>query len=378
MALTKTFGNDVRHYEPWLLILCSMFMGILAIVHIIQCGHKYTSPRLHILLALCLIFLCAQYVLATQDINASHLTVIANTFSVVANIGLFSIYCGLRGQFHNNFWMMASCIVTTAWLLLFTASSILILPEAIYIDFSFTPFDNDCEGCTLTNAMLTCWHITLCIAIAANLSQVCFAIGLQFCLDSKKREDKQLDIVPPTYEDKQEIRLKLFYLFLLSLSTALNNFGILFDEPFLDIIPYLLAQLIVIPVYMSMVKLNRRIEEKEEKEKLQPQQPQEELLQQEELLLLQLIQRQQRLQQLQQQQQQEEEELLQLLQQRQPLLLQHEQLQLQENQLIQLLRQRQQQQQKQQQKQLLLQKQEELLQLLQEQRRQLLQRRNTH
>src|SRR5690606_17849605 len=103
---------------------------------------------------------------------------------------------------------------------------------AIYTDYSFKIFNDDCVDCTFVDATLIIWRITLGIAIAANLSQVCLTVILRLVLCLKD------------YEDKRKISSQLVCLFLLSLLLALNHFGILFEIPFLDIITFILFHII--------------------------------------------------------------------------------------------------------------------------------------
>jgi hypothetical protein len=381
MAPTETFGSDLSHCSSVLLILSSVITCLLAIAYISLCVLERSSLPFLMPFALCLILSCVQYSLAAMDINVAHLTVITDVITVLLNIMTF-LFVLLEDCIDNSGTKVNVVqAITASLLLLFILASIATIPEAIYIDFSFTFPNSDYVGCTFIDVALIIWNVTLCIAIAANLWQVCLAFALRSFLDLRE------------HPDKRAIHSLLFYLLLSSLLLALNNFGILFEVPLLNIIPYLLAQVIFIPIFISMICLWRQ---QEERQLQQLQQLIQQLLLQEEepLPLLQLLQRQQQegerrlldlLKQRQERQQiqlqQQEEQLLQLLLQQQQEKQHRQQL----LPLLQLLLQRQQQHhhhhQQQQQQQLQQEKEEQLLQLLEQQQKeedellQLLQRR---
>jgi hypothetical protein len=82
-----TIGSDMLRHSSHILIIYSAFIGVSIIGHVIC--YKQTLSRTYIYLTLSSSVLFTQYVLAIKGINAAHLIIIANLFTVMANLGLF-------------------------------------------------------------------------------------------------------------------------------------------------------------------------------------------------------------------------------------------------------------------------------------------------
>jgi hypothetical protein len=231
MSLTETIGNNVLLYPLWLLVTIFTCMIALMVVHMFLCGYKHTF-LLHEPLAFCSMLLSLQYASATQGVNVAHLTVLVNAFAVIVNLRLLAIWAQSIERHIGERKAKIIRFIAYGWLLFFVPFSAIASVGAIYTDYSFKIFNDDCVDCTFVDATLIIWRITLGIAIAANLSQVCLTVILRLVLCLKD------------YEDKRKISSQLVCLFLLSLLLALNHFGILFEIPFLDIITFILFHII--------------------------------------------------------------------------------------------------------------------------------------
>jgi hypothetical protein len=245
MEFIKVIGNDVLHYPSWLLISSSVFMVLLEIAHIVR--FMKTLARVHLYLVSFLALLCLQYVLATQDINVPGLTIVVNLFTVSVNLWLLNIWAQLMANHigYNKAGFIR--FVASVWLLLFILSSVATLVGGIYIRIVYKSSYDDCDDCKAIDIILLIWHITLGIAIAANLTQACLTVILQFCLGQ-------------VHEDKRKRRSQLGLLSLSSLLLALNNLGILFDIPLVNVIPYLLAHIVFILVCGSIAGIKQMVQ----------------------------------------------------------------------------------------------------------------------
>jgi hypothetical protein len=225
MALTKTLGSAVGHRPLWLLILASIELGSIVLMHLFHCRDKKSNLLLHGPLALCLGLLFTQYVLATQDINAAHLTIIINAFTVAVNSWILTIWARSMRRCSGECKVEVICFIIFGLALLFMLLSIATWAGAIYINQKFTSPYDDCDNCKIIDVMPIICHAALSISIAVNLSQVCLTF-IFLCF---------------SYQEHRQGRRLLGYLLLSSLLLLLSNFGILFDIQLLNVIPYWLS-----------------------------------------------------------------------------------------------------------------------------------------
>jgi hypothetical protein len=182
-----------------------------------------------------LIFLFVQYLLAAININVAHLTILANTSTIVVNSGLLVTWVQAMAGYINERWVKFIRSITFYWLSLFTLLSITTWIGALCIESKFKSSYDNCDDCTAIDAMLIVWWITLVIAMAANLFQAILVAMLRCTFSSEAY--------------KQERRL-LGYLSLTSLFFAMNNLSVLLKAPPLDFISYSSSHLI----FMQMCK----------------------------------------------------------------------------------------------------------------------------
>jgi hypothetical protein len=186
--------------------------------------------------------------------NTANLTIITNALTVMANLGLFTIWIQLMRRYTGE--RKAKVIRFTAYgllLLLILFSIITCIGSSCIDPESELSYDN-CDDCTAFNAMLIIWYITLGISIAANLSQVCLAFIFIFFLHP---------------EENAPVRRSLIYLFLSFLLLLLNNFGILFDNQILNIFPYLLSHHAFISMCGSVIRFIQEEKRRQEQEQRQ-------------------------------------------------------------------------------------------------------------
>jgi hypothetical protein len=258
MSLAKTFGS-VLHYPSWLLIFGSVIMGMLARAHIVLCRCKESNLRPHAFSAFCLIILCIQYLLATRGIDVGSLTVIADIITVFMNLWilLHVIFEDCIDFSHKK--AITKMLLTLILLIPFLMFSIMTIPLAIYNDLSLEFSNNGHNGHASNDKNPTLWQITLGVAIASNL-HITFSVFILLFTGCLKE-----------HKDKEEIRSLLVYLLLSSFLTALNNFGILFEVPLLNVIPYLLAQVIIIPLDDPAYRVWQRQEKRDQQQQQQQQ-----------------------------------------------------------------------------------------------------------
>jgi hypothetical protein len=221
MSLGDTIGNDVSEYPQWLLIFASVIIGLLGSAHIFR--YIQTATPAYLALTACLICLFVQYILATQGTNASYLTAIADSITIIVNTMLLAVWAhSMRDHIskHN-----AKIIRTAAygWQILFIVSAIMTLVVAIY------------DGATddTPTAVKIIWWIALGISIVGNLILFGLTVVLQVYLGSEG------------YEGKRRKRLQLARLSLLFALLVLSKFGTLFEVSLLDLIPYLLFHIML-------------------------------------------------------------------------------------------------------------------------------------
>jgi hypothetical protein len=257
MLLTETIGNNVCRYPLLLLIFGPAGIFVLAFAHSYLGGDKYIFLRLRLPFYFCLTFLICQYMLAIIGLHAAQLSILANALVVIVNLWLLVIWAQSIRKYIDKRKVKAIRFIAYGWQLLFILSSAATLPGAIHIDYSLIVFNDNCDNCTFIDVTLIIWRITLGIAIAANLSQVCLTLMLRCFLDLKEHPDKRM------------VHSQLVYLFISSLLLASNHFGILFEVPILYFITFLLFHIVFI---LMWDRINHFIQEGKRQQKEQEEQ----------------------------------------------------------------------------------------------------------
>jgi hypothetical protein len=236
MVLINVVGNDLLRYPIWFLKLGSALIGGLIMVYLIY--HVKKAATIYALIMFYLSLLFSQYLLAIFGISGANWTIMVNLCTVAMNIWLFATFIWSIRKHINDYAMKDIRSIALRWTLVFMPFSIVTWGDAVYIDDKFKSSYDNCDDCTIIDAMLIIWWITLVISIIVNLTKACIAVMLRYVLCSE--------------EHKQERRL-LAYLLTSSLSLALNNFAILFEVPFLDMFTHLLTHIMFIPLCNSFV-----------------------------------------------------------------------------------------------------------------------------
>jgi hypothetical protein len=138
MDTTSAFGSDACYYPPPLLIFSSVVSVPLQLACMCLCKLEGTFSRHLIFFNLCLTFLCAQFILAIKNIDASGLFVTAN--NITTFLTLFNNWCSAMKKRTSIKDRFTSYIIDTGyimnwWQLLLIPPFVGTIHQSFYIIF---------------------------------------------------------------------------------------------------------------------------------------------------------------------------------------------------------------------------------------------------
>jgi hypothetical protein len=227
LKLSEYVDNGAYDCPFWTLILGSAIMILLAIGHIIRLIQS--SKKLHILFVLSLICSTVQYICATQNIDITFLTLIADFFAISSNTALF--YFWIKSMMLS----VGSCSLFLVHFVLLPFIPVLLTFIVVTLIGMYYPTSYK-DNHEFNDFGLTFWEVTLITSIVGNIILTLFTLSLQCRLEPYGLSGGQ----------RKQKRLQLACLSLLSLLLLVSKFGILFGIPLLYTVPFLLFHTIPI------------------------------------------------------------------------------------------------------------------------------------